>query len=144
MLISIYLVLHGLHIPSIALDELPECSVPLHIQELDSHSHTDDLMSINSVDSGCTRKSKKSQSPVLISNDLPPVPASLVKRVEQGFFIEMAELSPSYFDSAEFNAGTNLDHASNSPQFPTLWNGYSALGSIWQLYLVQSLNVLLI
>ena len=77
-----------------------------------------------------TCKSEKPQPPVLISNGLPPVPASLV---EQGLFIEMAELSPRYLDSAELNTGKQF-----------IPRRYSALGSIWQLYLVQYLNVLLI
>ena len=47
------------------------------------------------------------QPPVLISNGLPPlVPATLIKRVEQGLFIKMTELSPSYLDSAELNTGS--------------------------------------
>ena len=46
------------------------------------------------------------QPPVLISNGLPPVPATLIKRVKRGLFIKMAKLSPSYLDSAELDTGS--------------------------------------
>ena len=87
------------------LDGLPEGDAISHITQLNSHSHSDDLISINSSDSYPTCKSEKLQPPVLISNGLPSVPATLIKRVEQGLFIEMAELSPSYLDSAELITG---------------------------------------
>ena len=93
---------HGLHLPSVALDKLP-AGVPSHIQQLDSHS--DELVSITCSDTEPASKSEKLQPPVLLSNSLPPVPTRLVKRVEQGLFMEMAELSPNYLNSAELNAG---------------------------------------
>ena len=79
-----------------------------HIQQLDLCSHSDDLISVTSSDSEFTSNSEKPLPPVLISNSLPPVPASLVKWVEQELFIEMAELSLSHLDSAELNTGNQL------------------------------------
>ena len=57
----------------------------------------------NSNDSDTPFPSEKLHPPVLVSNDLPPIPFRLVKRVEDGLFVEMAELLPSYLDSAHFN-----------------------------------------
>ena len=90
---------HGQYLPFVALDELP-AGVPSHIQQLDSHS--DKLVSITGSDTEPASKSEKLQPPVLLSNSLPLVPARLVKRVEQGLFME---LSPGYLDSAELNTG---------------------------------------
>ena len=47
--------------------------------------------------------------PVLISGGLPPVPAKLVKRIQEGSFVEMAELLPETLSSPEY--GTNEDPA---------------------------------
>ena len=41
--------------------------------------------------------------PILICNGLPPVPARLIKRVEDGMYIEMAELLPDHLSSVELN-----------------------------------------
>ena len=93
---------HSLHLPSVALDELP-AGVPSHIQQLDSHS--DELVSIACSSTEPAFKSEKLQPPILLSNSLPPVPTKLVKMVKQGLCMEMAELSPSYLNSAEVNTG---------------------------------------
>lgn len=66
----------------------------------------------DSSDSETTGKPVKLQPPVLISNSLPPVPAELVQRVEEGLFIEMAELSPNALDSA----GLNMEKRLRSPK----------------------------
>ena len=44
------------------------------------------------------------QPPILLSNSLPPVPPRLVKRVEEGLFIEMFELLPDPLCSADWNS----------------------------------------
>ena len=88
---------------SVDLDKLPDGDALTHIQQLGSHS--DDLMSVDSSKSEASGKPVKRQPPVLISNSLPPVPAELVQRVEEGLFIEMAELSPNVLNSAELNTG---------------------------------------
>jgi len=63
----------------------------------------DDRISVSSLDS---ETAVKLMPPILISDYLPPVPAKLVKRVQEGYFIEMAELSPNHLDCAELNTGT--------------------------------------
>ena len=98
------------------MDGLPEGDAISHITQLNSHSHSDDLIYVNSSDLGPTCKSEKLQPPVLISNGLPPVPATLIKRVEQGLFIEMAELSPSYLDSAELITGNQHGSRKQLPE----------------------------
>ena len=40
--------------------------------------------------------------PILINSGLPPVPAKLVKKAQDGLFIEMADLLPQKLISAEY------------------------------------------
>ena len=54
----------------------------------------------------------------MISNGLPPIPARLVKRVEDGLFVEMAELLPSYLDTADLN--TDDQHTRSRKRPPVL------------------------
>ena len=86
---------------SIDLDEFPDGETLTRIQQLGSHS--EDFMSADSSESEASGKPVKRQPPILISISLPPVPAELVQRVEDGLFIKMAELSPNVLDSAELN-----------------------------------------
>ena len=99
-----------------AFDEIPDGEQIPHIQELGSHD--DDLISIDSSSSEALYSSKKLHPPVLISNGIPPIPLRLVKRVEEGLFIEMAELHPSYLDSAELNIGDQP--AGSHKRFPEI------------------------
>jgi len=62
-----------------------------------------DLVSIDSDDSDVVSKTETLHPPVLISNGLPPVPFRLVKRVDDGLFVEMAELLPDYLGSVGLN-----------------------------------------
>jgi len=57
----------------------------------------------------------KSLPPMLISDSLPPVPASLVKKIQEGRFIEMAELliSPDYI--ADENSKAHKQKPKKSP-----------------------------
>jgi len=107
---------------SVDLDGLPDSDKLVHIQQLGSHS--DDLMSVNSSESEATGKPVKQQTPVLISNSLPLVPAELVQQVEEGLFIEMEELQPNVLDLTELNTGNGYPHIFTGSQ--TLWNGCSA------------------
>ena len=88
---------------SLAFNELPDGEQIPHVKELGSQD--DDLISIDSSSSEALYPSRKLHLPVLISDAIPPIPLRLVKRVEQGLFIEMAELHPSYLDSVELNTG---------------------------------------
>ena len=53
---------------------------------------------------GLTSYLNKPPPPVLISGGLPPVPAKLVKRIQDGLFVEMAELLPETLSSPEYAA----------------------------------------
>ena len=57
----------------------------------------------------------KHQPPILICNGLPPIPPNLVKRVEQGLFIEMSELLPERLCSAELNLGDQAPGTKHKP-----------------------------
>jgi len=96
------------------LDELPNGDALPHVQQLGSYP--DDLVSVSSSDSESTHSSVKLQPPVLISDCLPPIPAKLVKRVQEGLFIEMAELSPNYLDSVELDAGNQTKSHKHIPE----------------------------
>jgi len=50
----------------------------------------------------CQPPSVEKSPPVLICNGIPPVPARLVKRVEEGMYVKMSELLPAHLSSAEF------------------------------------------
>ena len=45
----------------------------------------------------------------MVSSGLPPIPAKLVNRIQEGLFVEMSDLLPDTLTSAEYNAGE--DHA---------------------------------
>jgi len=84
-------------IPPAASEDLPDSSRLRHIQELE-----DDIVSIDSSDPEDLFQTKKL---TLISNGFLPIPNKLVQHVEEGLFVEMAELLPSYLDSANFDTG---------------------------------------
>ena len=52
-----------------------------------------------------TQPGGKSTPPVMISPGLPPIPAKLVKRIQDGLYVEMSELLPDKLTSAEYNTG---------------------------------------
>jgi len=91
-----------------------------HIQQLKAHSDSD--TSIESHDSDESFPSEESRPPVQISNGYPPIPFRFMKRVEERLFVEMAELLPSYLDSADLN---NDDQRSRSCKRPPDSVGYS-------------------
>ena len=88
-----------------------------HVQQLEVDSDSDDFLSINSHDSDVISSSEKLRPPVLVSNGFPPIPFRLIKRVEDGLFVEMAELLPSYLDSADLNRD---DHIGSHRRPPTV------------------------
>ena len=47
----------------------------------------------------------------MVSSGLPPIPAKLVNRIQEGLFVEMSDLLPDTLTSAEYNAGE--DHANS-------------------------------
>jgi len=96
------------------LAEEPQDSHTLsHIQQLESDS--EDFSSIDHEDLDETLPPGQSHPPVLVSNGFPPIPFKLVKRVEDGLFVEMAELLPSYLDSADLNSGDQSARSRRQP-----------------------------
>ena len=93
-----------------APDDLPDSSLLSHIPELNG-----EIASIDTDDTGDLSQTKKL---ILISNGLPPIPARLVKRVKDGLFVEMAELLPSYLDTADLN--TDDQHTRSRKRPPVL------------------------
>ena len=87
----------------LAFDEFPDGEQIPYVKELGSQD--DDLISIDSSSSEALHSSRKLHPPVLISDGIPPVPLRLLKQVEQGLFVEMAEVHPNYLDSVELNMG---------------------------------------
>jgi len=87
----------GIYIYIYLFYSVSDGEVPSHIQQLGSD--LDDRISVSNSDSETAHNSVK---PILISDCLPPVPAKLVKRVQEGYFIE---LSPNHLDCAELNTG---------------------------------------
>ena len=80
----------------LAFDELPDGEQIPHVQQLD-----DDLISLLRV-----RVLIQEVAPTSTEQQRhPPDPLKLVKRVEEGLFVEMAELHPNYLESVDFNSG---------------------------------------
>jgi len=105
-------------LPSVSYlaEKSPDDHTLSHIQQLESDSA--DASSIDSDNLNETLPPRKSHPPVLISNGFPPIPFRLVKRVEDGLFVKMAELLPSYLDSADLNSDDQ--HARSRRQPPTV------------------------
>lgn len=53
---------------------------------------------------------------MLLSSGLPPVPIKLVKRIQDGLFVEMSELLPERLTSAEYNTGDSTVVQRQKPQ----------------------------
>ena len=58
----------------------------------------------------------KTTPPMLISNSLPPVPAKLVNKIQEGQFIEMAELLTDTLSSPEYIAEVNSQSHKQKPK----------------------------
>ena len=106
-------------IPPATSEDPPDTNQLRHIQELD-----DDIVNIDSSDPGDLFQTEKL---TLISNVLLPIRNKLVQRVEEGLFVEMAELLPSYLDAADSDAN-RVDYTIDSLCCVTSQNGYSASG----------------
>ena len=63
-----------------------------------------------------TPTTSRSSAPIILSCGFPPVPAKLVKRIQDGLFIEMSELLPERLTSAEYNAGDSAVAQRQKPQ----------------------------
>ena len=111
-----------------------------HIRQLGSYQ-SDDHININSSDSDASFKTEKLQQPILISNGLPLVPARLVRRAEEGLFIEMAELLPSYLNSVELNTGKQSGLRRQNPIWQSRPNALTKPPPQHQLWAAKSSNL---
>ena len=73
------------------LDHLPALSQLQHVQEFDeAQTHQQLEVTEPATPSQSTSHLQKMLPPVLISGGLPPVPAKLVKRIQEGSFVAPA------------------------------------------------------
>jgi len=83
---------------------LPSSTWILHIQEIpmppQTSRQTDTTVSLMSS----TSSSSKEDAPIIVSSGLPPIPAKLVKRIQERLFVEMSDLLPNTLTLAEYNA----------------------------------------
>ena len=84
-----------------AFNEIPSTSELQHITQLGDDPPPPQILRIR----------EKTQAPVYIGGGLPPIPARLVKRIEDGQFVEMAELLPDHLSSSPY---TDEDQANSS------------------------------
>ena len=114
---------HSLSFFHAAIDRLPSGSRLQHITEFGS-----DPPPIDPPSSG------RSSAPMLFSSGLPPVPIKLVKRIQDGLFVEMSELLPERLTSPEYNAMDSTVAQRQKPQEElSIIQWVQALVYIWPL-----------
>ena len=109
-----YVILTSLLLFFVDFDEPPTSSQLAHIRELDSAHQVHDPIGTEIGNDYIDH-----QLPVLICDGLPPVPAHLVERINQGLFIEMSELLPDHLSSADANVE---DHRANKAKLTEVDN----------------------
>ena len=93
-----YTVFHAVHplSPSsyLVLDQVPSSQQLSHVHELNDDPRTAPSASLSSQQPLTFQPVDKASSPLYVGGGLPPVPAKLAKRVQNGQFIEIGELLP--------------------------------------------------
>ena len=100
---------------SLAFDDLPVSNQLTHVREIGDPANSSDVPGTVTPNPSSSVPMDRHQPPILICNSLPPVPPRLVKRVEDGLFVEMFELLPERLNSADFNAGDLAPGIKNKP-----------------------------
>lgn len=91
--------------------DLPSGDQLRHVRELSEMSEfSDDTPPLDATSAA------KSLPPMLISDGLPPVPAKLVKKIQEGRFVEMAELLADTLISPEYAGDQNPDSNKRKPK----------------------------
>lgn len=89
-------------------DEIPPATHLAHIPNLDTESHNE-----THPDHSLSLPNEP-PAPVHLGGGLPPIPSKLVKKIEEGHFIELAELLPerlsSYWENDDQNKSTKSKH----------------------------------
>ena len=96
---------HTTYIPIFhtALDRLPSGR---HLDHIEEFGHTQLMPAITGADTfGTSLTSTASLAPMLFSSGLPPVPAKLAKRIQDGLFVEMSVLLPEKLISVQYSVG---------------------------------------
>ena len=78
----------------IVIDEIPHDSHLMHIPELDTGRQD-----IPNQDRSIPPPLAKDPAPTHLGGGLPPVPGKLARKIEEGQFIEMAELLPEHLST---------------------------------------------
>ena len=80
--------------PYLVLDQVPSAQQLIHVHELNDDPRTAPSASLSSQLPLTFQPADKTSSPLYVGGGLPPVPAKLAKRIQDGQFIEMGELLP--------------------------------------------------
>ena len=84
----------------VALDQVPHGNELLHVNQFgDNVADVDTLAPPSTIPPN--RSGGKTNSLVYIASGLPSIPAKLVKRIQEGQFVEMAELSSMQLGSSD-------------------------------------------
>ena len=84
----------------VALDQVPHGNELLHVNQFgDNVADVDTLAPLSTIPPN--RSGGKTNSLVYIASGLPSIPAKLVKRIQEGQFVEMAELSSMQLGSSD-------------------------------------------
>lgn len=84
----------------LALNQLPSGAQLQHVHQI-GESLIRSVPLVTDVSTQPNRQESGALPPVMLSSCLPPVPVKLVRRIEDGLFIEMGELSPNQLDSSD-------------------------------------------
>ena len=98
-----------------AINNLPVSNQLTLVQDIGDPAYSSDLPGTVTPNPSISIPTDRHQPPILICNGLPPIPLRLVKRVEEGLFIEMSELLPKRLSSADFNAGDQAPSTKHKP-----------------------------
>ena len=90
----------------VAIGRLPDKTQLRHVQEFRLNQIPADSNRPPPINNPSALMNKPT-APMLLSFGLPPVPARLMKRIQDGLFIEMPDLLPEKLISAECNVGDN-------------------------------------
>jgi len=112
---------------SSALDTLPSAIQLSHVHQLDSQSTRQTTE--QPTNANPSKPHYAAVALVTLRGGIPPIPAKLVKRIQEGSFVEMAELLPEQLRNASLR-----DNLSKTTQVKFLFSGrYPRMGTVLQL-----------
>ena len=78
----------------VVLDQVPYAQQPSHVHKLNDDPRTAPSASLSCQQPLTFQLADNASSPLYVGGGLPPVPAKLAKRIQDGQFIKMGELLP--------------------------------------------------